>query len=683
MPRFLVRLLLLLSLAAIAPSFYRSPGAAAPTTAAKPQVSTERTVFLLGELAEEDLIAFTSGLAAAGHQGVLLLDTPPHSKNTEAFLTNYGPDKIVPLGKFAGGQAAVETRLGRRVQAPIECKHGLTPAVWKLLFPQAERVVVCPAEPRRQLLQAACLAGALKAPLLVTHAGRDDTARLQRRFADWHTKEVYAVGKARIGPQAGKVKVRRLADEADVADAYLKRQAKQGPVQAFVVANPSDSRRGLAPMSPLAPWLALERRGVLLLTNDEGDNTSALVRQALKQTPLRAVDTLLLAAELRAIPVERRLNPVEGKDTHIEMEPLTPSGTEPYSFATGRLFHPEPGVVTLMLARQRLLLERPPAGPRKALVVSNPSGGLPLLEVFSRHTAKELANCGHQTTAIFGDDVTKSDVRRLLPEHDLWLWEGHHSTLIKDYQMPEWTEPLPSTFVFLQSCLALAEPKAQPLLQRGAVAVVGSSTRTYSATGGAFSLAYFNAMLYDDLPAGASLRQAKNFLLAYSLLKEKRLGQDARLGGANHRSAWAFTLWGDPTLKLPRSPVTEARPGVRHEVRGNSIIVHLPDTPHDKVVNGDFRALMRPNARLAGLIRRDDDGKRLVPFVFAEVRLPKAPPHHVPRLSSRLPEDNWVFCWDERRRCGYLLVTPRPRDERELRFRVDWHNPTVEARATP
>ena len=37
------------------------------------------------------------------------------------------------------------------------------------------------------------------------------------------------------------------------------------------------------------------------------------------------------------------------------MEPLTPTGTEPFTFATGRLFHPDPGVVTLMLARQRLL----------------------------------------------------------------------------------------------------------------------------------------------------------------------------------------------------------------------------------------------------------------------------------------------------------------------------------------
>src|SRR5690349_22932401 len=43
-----------------------------------------------------------------------------------------------------------------------------------------------------------------------------------------------------------------------------------------------------------------------------------------------------------------------------------------------------------------------------------------------------------------------------------------------------------------------------------------------------FSLAFFNAMLYENRPLGGCLRQAKNFLLAYSLLKEKRLGKNAK-----------------------------------------------------------------------------------------------------------------------------------------------------------
>src|SRR5207237_7394908 len=136
--------------------------------------------------------------------------------------------------------------------------------------------------------------------------------------------------------------------------------------------------------------------------------------------------------------------------------------------------------------------------PRRACIVSNPGGGLPLMEVFSRNTRMELQNRGYETTALFEKEVRKDKVRKLLPEQDVFLWEGHYRTLIDDYGFLSWDEPLRPALVFLQSCLALNETESQPLLQRGAVAVVGSSTRTYSATGGAMSLAFFNALLYDE-----------------------------------------------------------------------------------------------------------------------------------------------------------------------------------------
>jgi hypothetical protein len=247
--------------------------------------------------------------------------------------------------------------------------------------------------------------------------------------------------------------------------------------------------------------------------------------------------------------------------------------------------------------------------------------------------------------------------------------------MIDEYQLPFWHEPLRPSLVFLQSCLALNEAEAPLLLQRGALATVGSSTRTYSATGGAFTLAFFDAVLYGEQPLGGALRQAKNYLLAYALLKEKRLGEAARLHGASLRSAWAFTIWGDPTLRLPApQPPADALAPVRHEVRGNSIYVTLPEKPHPKAVTNGFQAQMLPNGRLAGLLTRpdDEDERQLVPLLFAEVHLPKAPKDKTPRLRSRTPERNWEFLWDARRRSGYLLVTPREKDGRELRFRVEW-----------
>jgi hypothetical protein len=645
-------------------------GMPAPAPAAQP----ERVVFLAGGLADEEILTLTADLAASRHPGVLLFDAPDLRPALKQFLAVFRPERVVPVGSFPAGVAELEKQLGAKVAPVQEWKRGQTTGLWKTLFPQAERIILCPAEPRSQLLHAACLAGIVQAPLIVSHGTADEMADLRRRLGEWHTREVVAVGgAAKVCRDLPEGRLTEFAHEEAVATACRRLLHDKGPIQTCVVANPADTRNDLGGMSALAPWVALQKHAVLLVTNEAGDNPNAVVGAAREHAFLRRLDTLILVAGLKAIPMEHRDNPVPGKDPYIEMEPLTPAKSEPFTFATGRLFHPERGVVLLMLARERLLTAA--RGPRKAFVVSNPGDSLPLLETFSRNTAKELRNGGYQTKTLFGDEVNKDDVRRLLPENDIFLWEGHYKTLVEDYGMPTWTEPLRPSLVFLQSCLALNEKEAQPVLQRGAVAVIGSPTRNYSGSGGAFTLAFFDAMVYEDRSLGASLREAKNFLLAYSELKEKRLGDKAKLNGANLRSAWAFTLWGDPTLKLPRTePPADALPPVRQEVHGKTIVLTLPEKPYDKVSVVKYRAQMLPNARLAGLLTTDGDTDyhRLVPFLFAEISLPKAPPDKTPRLHGKLPEKHYVFLWDSWRRCGYLLITPRAKDQKELRFHIEY-----------
>jgi hypothetical protein len=640
------------------------------------QQASNADVFLVGEMPEDDLIALSATVAAGRPNAVLLFDSPACTAANRSFLKAWGANRVCPVGQFKAGIAELERHFGAKVAKSPQWVNRQPVGLWKVFFPRATRVVVCPAKSRQLLLQAAALAGTIQAPLWVHRSLTEDVYELKGQLADWQAVTVYAVGSARdVCREAGVGQVIDLADECAVSACRLKHLRSHGPVKNLVVANPADSRKGLASMACLAPWVAVQRRAALLLTNFAGDDVGRLVNTASGRPALAHADTLIVMGDLDAIPLERRANPVPGKDAFIEMEPLTPVESDPFTFATGRLFHEDKGVVALMLARARFLTQGD--SPRKALVISNPTGGLPLLETFSKNTALELMNRGYQTTAFVGEEADPDELRRLLPAQDVFLWEGHFATMVKEYHLHEWTEPLRPSLVFLQSCLALTESKAHPFLERGALGVLGTSTRTYSGSGGACSLAFFDALLYEKQSVGGALRQAKNFLLAYSQLKEKRLGADARLSGANVRSAWAFSLWGDPTLTLPapRRP-DDALPYVRHHVHGDTITVRMPDGAYEKAINARYKAKMMPNERLAGLLTKEmDDGKQLlIPFVFVEVHLPNAPPGTAPRLRGRIPSSHWVFNWDARRSCGYLLIAPRKKDRDEMRFHVEWRS---------
>jgi hypothetical protein len=471
-----------------------------------------------------------------------------------------------------------------------------------------------------------------------------------------------------------------MTKEADVAAAHVQALAGTKKPRTLVIANPFVGQGGKTSMAMLAPWIALRRDAALLLTNGDGTNVDPLVSAALRKKALKRADVLILIGDQESLPVRKRTNPIAtDKDDFIDMEPLTPMWTDPYTFCVARMFHPDPAVVALMVAREKLLA-RQDRTPR-ALLASNNASNLPLLETISRQTARELRNARYETTTLFGKAATGEAIREKLPEQDVFLWEGHHNALIRDWEFPEWKEPLRPSLIFLQSCLALREWKVQPLFERGAVAVIGSSTRTYSASGGATSLAFFNASIHDDLSIGESLRQTKNFMQAYVKLKESRLGDDVKHTGANQRAAWSFTLWGDPTLKLPRTGTPE-RPPVRHTVEGNVITFRFPKEKLPPVYSERYHAEAYSNSRLAGLTGKEkgDDGKPLQDMIFAEVHLPKAPSGKTPRLSSKLPSKSYAFNWDERLKRGYLIAVPRAKDTDELVFKVHWDAPTASAK---
>ena len=511
----------------------------------------------------------------------------------------------------------------------------------------------------------------LGAPLLIADGG--DIGPLRRQLHDWQTEEIYAVGDVVSFWKGLSIRTIRLHDEAAVQASYIRHATRRGKINTIVVANPHDQNGLRGCMSKLAPWITLQKHGVLLLTNEAGDNVKALAQDILAKPETSGADALVLAGDPQAIPMERRANPLAGKDEFIETEPLTPANGEPITFATGRIFNDDPAIVALMLARPCLWQQHPEASHR-ALVVSNPGGSLPLLETFSRTTAMELKNRGFQVDSFFGDEANRAEVRASLPKQTLFLWEGHHSTLIRDYEVHHWTEPLWPSIIFLQSCLALDRPKVLPFLERGAVGVLGSSSRTFSGSGGALSLSYFEALAYEKQSAGGALRHAKNFLLCFARLKEKRLGKDTKFTGANLRTALAFTLWGDPTMHVPPPALPDdTLPPVTHHLRGHSLVISLPEQHFAKVASNRYEARTLPDERLAGLLTKTaaDNKKPLVPLIFREIHFAKAA-GKVPTLHSRLPGANWVFMFDARRNTGYLLIRPRAKDTEQIRFTVSW-----------
>src|SRR5262249_49130878 len=223
----------------------------------------------------------SAALAAARHPGVLLLDSPAARPHLKHFLTTFRPECVLPVGAPAGTKAERDAGLGVATAAPGPWDEGRAAPLAEALLPDADHAVVCPAEPRGLLLQAACLAGVLRAPLLVSHA-QDDAAALRRRLERWRPRHVVLVGAAQQyrGTAPGGA-VLRLADETAVREHYLRHLQKEGSVRNLVVANPSDRKKGLPPMSLLAPWVALRHRAALLLTEDSGTNTAALVTAAL------------------------------------------------------------------------------------------------------------------------------------------------------------------------------------------------------------------------------------------------------------------------------------------------------------------------------------------------------------------------------------------------------------------
>jgi hypothetical protein len=207
------------------PSPSTSAEADAVRLSSSTQAPKERAVFLGCNLSAEDVVPFTAAIAASGHPGVVLLDSSGTRPHLKSFLGAFQPRQIIPVGPLDAAGEDVEDRLGVKTEPALDWQDGPPTALWKALFHNPRRVVVCPAEPRPALLQAACLAGVIAAPLYVIRGEKGEPARLRAHLVRWRTQEVFAVAKtAKYLSDLPELHVIPLADERAVARRYLREQ---------------------------------------------------------------------------------------------------------------------------------------------------------------------------------------------------------------------------------------------------------------------------------------------------------------------------------------------------------------------------------------------------------------------------------------------------------------------------
>ncbi|HEX4609841.1 MAG TPA: hypothetical protein VH092_16710 [Urbifossiella sp.] len=656
-------------------------GTPAPRAAAQDAADPPRsgTVILAGEMPNPDLMALSVAAAAFAPDATLVMDTPKARTSLRLFMTSVRPATVHMVGRFPPIVDPVRRwGDGPPVIVPEKAHRDPVAFAWSLAPGRVDRAVVAPADPGDELFRAAALAGAIRAPLFVLREGPDPVKGLKELLAAKGVRQVLAVGAAAAPVvRMGGVEVVRLADASAVDAAHRRELARSGPPRTWVLASPGD----LDGCGVFAPWVATLRKATLLLTNEEGTDSEQVFANALTGPDAGSVDTMIAVADPDAIPVTKRRNPTGGRDgDFVDVEPWVPRNkAHLVSVSAGRLYNPDRSGVPLLIARSKLLSEK--KGPPKVLISSNPGDGLKLLETFSRNTGRELENAGCKVTSMFGRfTMNETQARKAMTEHDYFIWEGHNGTVNGRFGAARFHEPMLPSIAFIQSCMELNPQIAGPLQDRGVVAVIGTPNRMFSGSGGAYVLAFSDAMAYEGMSVGAAMRHAMNYMLMYAELKEMRLGGDARLGGANRRAAYTFALWGDPTAHLPTpTPPADALPRLRSSGNKSSITLKLPEQKYPTTEVMPYRAEMWPGGRLAGLYSFDgeDEGKSLIPLAFAEIAIPDAPAGKVPHLSSRVPARNYVFRWDARRKVAYILLLPRDKDVNDVEFRVHWEAPAA------
>jgi hypothetical protein len=574
--------------------------------------------------ADDPALALTYLVAEGRERPVLLFD--PRDREAADLFRNDGRRAVCARRSAAAEPLA--KLLEEAAGAPCEVEDDWL-ALARRLWPEPRAAIAAAASDYEWLLRAAAFAGAAGMALLPVDPERPPEASA---LGDWRIETLYTTpGIAAFASPEGAGFRTVAVDSADELASALLTRSSERPPTTVVLANPRDRLGVFSPssLSLLAPLVSALHRAPLLLvgssnpTRIEREARGFIDRHGLEPTHVILVgDELALGSHRVPDPVLAAGGPEAiGGGTEVRVEIFSEIQHErPQGFAVGRMVAEDAARLSVGLARR---LHAAPNQKQPVIFLSNADEVFALGEAISRSTVGELRNRRVPVQAYFRDEVTPAVIQKALKGTDFLVWEGHARDLTLEEQGGISATRAPG-LVLLQGCYTLDRSDPYILMERGTEAIVATSAAIYSASGSAFAKAFVDSLLYDGADLGTAVRNARNYLLALTILKRRRGRHD---WPKTLRAALAFALWGDPTLsaELPvREPIV---PPAAWSESNHDLVLTIPPGRLEEASAGRYRSRPVPRAMLGGLLayekgKKDRKERRLKQTFFTARSMP-------------------------------------------------------------
>jgi hypothetical protein len=614
-------------------------------------------------------------LIGGGRQAPVILFAPGDADALRRYIVQ--SERPVECFVRAATSAAQRTLLEATAGTTCTTIDNLATLAWQL-WPGAKAVVAAPSASYESLLQGAALAAAAGAALLPVNG---DAAALAAQLSTHGVDTVYQLRGAALPPPAGARVV--ALDSADAVAREALRLLGEPRPTLLVVANPKD-RLGLfspSSLSLLAPLVAAAHHAPLVLVADAAaDAVEAEVYRFIAAHQLAPTAIYLVGDEL-ALRSHRVPDPVlqaggkealgGARDVRVELFSELQQ-MRPQDYAVGRFVAEDAALGSTTLARQ---LTVGLGAAKRVVLLSNADQQFALGETISRTTASEMRNAGIKVRARYGDEVTPAAIQEALERANVLLWEGHARDLTLEERggVPaQRTPPL----VILQGCYTLDRSDPFILLE----AVPGHRRDLggdHSASGSAFAPPC-DALVYDGADLGTAVRNARNYLLALTELKQRRKHDD---WPKTYRAALAFALWGDPTARPDLAVQTPKIAPAEWRLNGAALDLSIPKRRLDEASVGRYTAEPVPRAMLSGLILRDGNQRQrtIKELFFAVTQAPEQ------TTAACAPTADWdvVSLYAPRTRTLSVLARPSGPGNPSGDFRLPLANGAAACRPVP